>query len=172
MRVLPAALTVVALVAGCSSGGPAVNGGPLGGGPVGGGGSASGECVPVTAGGSVAAGEQFGNAGHQVAVIKSVGLWRNRGLQLVSAWVLPIYDTTALGALLYPPTSIPAWAKRVRAVGARIAPSKGEAYNLVVQLRPRGSAGSAQAVTVTYEAGGAVYVMQQDFSWTITRGHC
>jgi hypothetical protein len=130
MRLLPAALTAVALVAGCSSGGPAVNAGPLGGGPVGGGGSASGECVPVTAGGSVAAGEQFGNAGHQVAVIKAVGLWRNRGLQLVSAWVLPI------------------------------------------QLRPRGHTGSAQAVTVTYEAGGAVYVMQQGFSWTITRGRC
>lgn len=167
MKLLPAVVTAaaVALAAGCGSD-PAVNTGPFGGSN-----SSGGACAPVTGGGSIAAGEQFGNAGSQVAVIKSVSLWHNNGLQLVSAWVLLIHNSEGLGALTYPPVSIAAWPKRVPAVGARIAPSHGqEVYNLVVQLRPLRRTGTAQAVAVSYESGGAAYIMRQNFAWTITRG--
>jgi hypothetical protein len=44
-----------------------------------------------------------------------------------------------------------------------------EVCKLVVQLRPRGRTGSAQAVTATYESGGAVYVMRQDATWTVAK---
>jgi hypothetical protein len=65
------------------------------------------------------ASEQFGNAGHRVAVIKTIDQRRDHGLQLVSAWVLPIYDdTTALGSPPLPPSSTAHLDRGLSQVGA------------------------------------------------------
>jgi hypothetical protein len=166
---LPGALTVELLAAGCASPGP----GPLTGGPGSGpaGGSSGSQCIPAPRPGYPRAMGDFlvdNTSRTQPLTIRSVQLTRVHGLAQGKPWLTPWLSTGLIGAWYWPPLGT-AWDHRKPATGAVLKPR--QALNLVLEVwytnhgdRLRRDAGSAY-VTVHYSSGGADYSLA--YGWKV-----
>jgi len=80
-------------------------------------------------------------------------------------WVVPIFHTTLIGAVDWPPTAR-AWALRKRAVGAVVKP--GQTLNLVFGVaRTTARTGRSDGPSIIYSAGGKTYRWWTTFTFAI-----
>jgi hypothetical protein len=171
---LAAAFLPVAVLAGCSSGPPAVSAdGPLAGAAPGG-----NDCGPARPGEGFTFGiEAFQNVGHTTLVLDSVALRDPRGLRLIGAYADP--GQLLVGAVPgWPPESPPSfpnppnWKDRKPVPGFRLGP--GQWFNMVIGVEaPRRPGGSTSGLVIRYHDSASSYLVEDHFAYSVvTRPSC
>jgi hypothetical protein len=166
-----AVVALAGVVAGCSSGPPAVSAdGPLAGAAPGG-----SDCGPARPGAGFTFGiETFQNVGHTTLVLDSVALRDPRGLRLIGAYADPNSQRSWLvGAVPgWPPESFPGfpnpptWKDRQPVPGFRVAP--GEWFNMVIGVEaPRRPGGSTSGLIISYHDSAGRYVVEDHFAYIL-----
>lgn len=108
-------------------------------------------CSSVKKGEKFVIGEVITAPESQWVTIRDVAFTGEKGVVLVSSYLLNIIGRDSLGNSPYPPAEWPSWEKRVRAEGATLSP--GAQKNLVVVVeRESQEPGQAGALEVTYSS--------------------
>jgi hypothetical protein len=151
------------LLASCSTD-PAVDTGPLGSGGI-----AGGICIPIRAGQVESWGiTELVNSGQSSAVIDKVTLVNARRVRLAASCVVPITGNLEYGSWFgYPPAPRQKgveWSQHSAANGAQVAPRRDTRHaDLVVVLRPTGSAAQVQAIRVAYQEANNRSLLQTHY---------
>jgi len=113
-------------------------------------------CSSVKKGEKFVIGEVITAPESQWVTIRDVAFTGEKGVVLVSSYLLDVIGRNSIGNSLYPPPEWPPWEERVKAEGVTLSP--GAQKNLVVVVE-RGSqeAAHADALEVTYSSVSGQY---------------